>query len=265
MQIRTAAVSQKVMELIREGRIGTVRLVQCFDMVGRSGGEFRHTRSRRKDMIKSWTLAKGVHFLDLCNFFMDDEPVRVFASGARDVFGGDKPNDLHCPECEIKAECQWEGAKATIGGIPYPVKNSLCVFAKEVDVNDNCAAVIDYRRGGRVSYTESYFTPEYQTLYDIVGEKGAISCRYAMDERNWVRYRKRGTATIEHFEIFNTEGGGHGGGDYRIIKLIADAVRKGEQMRPNILDGRNAVAVCEAIDRSIETRQPVEIPPPPAL
>lgn len=262
MQIRTSLLVTKARELIADGAIGTVRLIQCFDMVGRSGAEFRHHRSRRKDQIRSWTLAKGVHFLDLCNFFMDDVPVRVFASGARDVFGGDKPNDLHCPDCDIQAECQWEGSKATIGGIPYPVKNSLCVFAREVDVTDNVCAVIDYSRGGRVSYAECYFTPEYQTTYDIIGEKGAIFLRYAMDDRLYLQYRKRGTATIEHINIFNTDGA-HGGGDRRIIRQLAEAVRKGEPMRPDILDGREAVALCEAIDKSIETRGPVAIPPAP--
>jgi len=259
MQIRLSLLTAKVQELIAAGAVGNVRLIQCLDMVGRSGTEFRHTRSRRKDMIRSWTLAKGVHFLDMCNCFMDDVPVRAFASGARDVFGGDKPNDLHCPECDEKVECQFEGAKSTIGGIPYPVKNSLCVFAKEVDITDNCCAVIDYKNGGRVSYMECYFTPEYQTTYDIIGEKGAIFLRYAMDDRLFVQYRPRGSARVDQYNIYNTDGA-HGGGDNRIIRHIAEAVRQGKQARPDILDGRHAVALCEAIDKSIASRMPVEIP-----
>lgn len=262
MQIRCSLLTQKVMELIAAGAVGTVRLIHCLDSVGRSGTEFRHTRSRRRDMIRSWTLAKGVHFLDMCNCFMDDVPVRVFASGARDVFGGDKPNDLRCTDCDEKAECQFEGAKATIGGIPYPVKNSLCVFAKEVDVTDNACAVIDYRRGGRVSYTECYFTPEYQTTYDLIGEKGSIFLRYAMDDRLFIEYRPRGSARVDRYHIYNTDGA-HGGGDNRIIRQIAEAIRSGKPMRPDILDGRHAVALCEAIDRSIELRMPVDIPAAP--
>jgi predicted dehydrogenase len=264
MQIRTSLLAQKAKQMIEDGAVGTVRLITCADMVGRSGAEFRYQRSRRKDMIQSWTLAKGVHALDLCNFFMGDQPTRAYASGGRDVFGGTMPSDLHCPECDLKEECQFEGSKATIGGIPYPVKDSLCVFADEVDITDNLTAVLEYQGGGRVNYTECYFTPEYETLLDIIGERGALRVRYAMDERLWLEYRPRGSSIIEHIDIYS-EGGGHGGGDYNILRLMAGALRENRQMHPDILDGRNAVALAEAIDTSIETRMPVEIPALPEV
>lgn len=261
MQLRCSELVKTAMNVIRSGRLGTIRLISCFDYVGRSGVEFRYQRSRRRDMIQSWTLAKGVHFLDMLNGFMDDHPVRVFASGGRAVFGGDKPNDLTCDRCEERTTCDYEGSKTLIGGIPYPNPKSGCVFARETDVNDHLVATIDYQRGGRASYTECYFTPEYQTLYDIIGDKGAMQVRYGMDNRHFIQVRQRTSPRLEHIPIYAQ--GAHGGGDDAIILAIVDALRTGKPMKPDILDGRMSVALCQALDQSVECRMPVEIPPLP--
>src|SRR5690606_2297183 len=53
MQIRVSSLITRAMELIHAGEIGRVRLISCFDYVGRGGVEFRRTRSRRRDMIRS--------------------------------------------------------------------------------------------------------------------------------------------------------------------------------------------------------------------
>jgi len=259
MQIRTSALATKAMELINAGALGTVRLIQCFDYVGRSGVEFRSTRSRRRDMIKSWTLAKGVHFTDLMNMFAGSEPRRVFAFGGRSVFGGDKPNDLTCDQCDVRDTCEFEGTRTVIGGMPFPKANSGCVFTRETDITDHTVAVVEYANGVRASYTECFFTPEYQTTYEIVGEKGALFVRYAMDHRLYVEYRPRATANREHIDVYTS--GAHGGGDVAIVKQIAAALREGRHIQPDIRDGRNAVAVCEAIDRSVDEGAVIDIAP----
>lgn len=261
MQIRTSSVVEKAMELIREGAIGRVRLVTCFDYVGRSGVEFRHQRSRRRDMIRSWTLAKGVHFLDLLNLFAGSDPVRVYASAGRDVFGGDKPDDLHCDACDERETCFYEGSRIMIGGEPFPNPKNGCVYSKETDINDNCVAAIDYASGVRASYVECYFTPEYQTTYEIVGDRGSIFLRYAMDNRLYLVLRPLMSARQERYDFYPKHGA-HGGGDHNITLQAAEAIRAGEPMHPDIRDGRYAVALAEAIDRSADERQPVDIPAP---
>lgn len=261
MQVRTSELSRKAMEYIHGGMLGNVRLINCFDYVGRSGVEFRHARSRRRDSIRSWTLAKGVHFLDMLNMFMGSDPTRVYASGGLDVFGGDKPDDLHCDVCDERRDCLYEGSRILIGGMPYPNPRSGCVYSREMDVTDNCVAVIDYAGGGRASYTECYFTPEYQTTYEIVGDRGTLFVRYSMDERLHLQYRALGTAKVEYVPIYTS--GAHGGGDRNIILAIAAAIRQGCQIHPDIRDGRMAVALAEAIDQSIVARQPIAIPPLP--
>ncbi|MCC7517887.1 MAG: Gfo/Idh/MocA family oxidoreductase [Verrucomicrobiae bacterium] len=262
MQIRTCPLIQEAKRLIDEGAVGKVRLVTCLDSVGMGACFYRASRYRRKDQVRSLTLAKGVHFLDICNLFMGDDPVRVFASGGLDHFGGDKPDDLKCRACDERGTCPENGDKALIGGMPFPFPDSLCVFARETNVYDNAIATIDYKGGGRCSYVECQFTPEYQTTYEVIGDRGAIFVRYAMDERLFLEYRPRDSARVERANFY-PQGVAHGGGEKSMSLLIEDAIRNNRQVHPDILDGRNAVALCEAIDRSVETRIPVDIPPPP--
>lgn len=261
MQIRTSLLVREAMRIIDAGTIGEVKLIDCFDMVGFGGAFQRSPRSRRRDMIHSLTLAKGVHFLDLCNLFMGDDPVRVFATGGRNFFGGDMPDDLHCADCDRKDTCLYDGAKAMIGGQPFPNRSSHCVYAKEVDVVDNLAATIEYRRGGRISYAECHGTVEYETRYDIIGTKGSLYVRYAMDNRLFLELRLLGSPSVERIPIYAN--GAHGGGDVQIVRDVVGAIREGRQPQPDIRAGRQAVALCQAVDRSIDTRMPVDIPLPP--
>jgi|GEM_PF-7132436 len=267
MQIRTASVIEAAMQIIQSGEIGNVKLIQCCDYVGRSGTEFRTTRRRRRDMIRSWTLAKGVHFLDLLNMFAGSDPTRVYASGGRSVFGGDKPNDLQCCDCNERDTCLYEGSRMTMGGIPYPNPKAGCVYSEEIDITDNVVAAIDYANGVRASYTECYFTPEYQTTYDIIGDRGSMFVRYAMDNRLYLEVRPLISAERRRIDFYPAEegGGAHGGGDHQIIKRVAAALQEGKQVHPDIRDGRQAVALCEAIDQSVESGMPVTVPAVPGV
>jgi predicted dehydrogenase len=258
MQIRTTPVIVKALEIIASGAIGKVRLITCMDSVGRGGVEFRTSRRRRRDQIKSWTLAKGVHFLDLLNLFANSDPTKVYASGGLAVYGGDKPNDLTCDKCDLKNTCAFSGYTANIGGMPYPTPTASCVFAKEVDVNDHMVASIQYASGLRASYTECYFTPEYQTTYDIIGDAGALFVRYAMDNRHYLQLRPRQSAHVTTIPVYAD--GAHGGGDTQLARDTIQAIRENKQIEPSIRTGRQAVALCEAIDQSSDSGMPVNIP-----
>jgi predicted dehydrogenase len=259
MQIRTSSLVKQALKIINDGTIGQVKFIDVFDKVGFHGAFQRFSRSRRKDMIGSLTLAKGVHFLDLCNAFAGDAaPAKVFAFGGVDFFGGDMPNDLKCSDCTKAPECLYEGAKAHIGGQPFPSKSSLCVYASEVDVPDNIAASILYKNGIKVSYAESHGTTEYETTYDIIGTKGSLYVRYAMDNRLFLELRMIGQPTSTRIPVYVD--GAHGGGDLQIVKDVVAAIQSNQQIQPSILAGRQAIALCEAIDQSIETGTVVNIP-----
>jgi predicted dehydrogenase len=262
MQIRTSALVKQALQIINSGAIGQVKFIDVFDKVGFHGAFQRFSRSRRTDMIGSLTFAKGVHFLDLCNAFAGDvAPYKVFAFGAVDFFGGDMPNDLKCTDCSKAPSCLYEGKKAHIGGQPFPNQHSLCVYASEVDVPDNITASILYKNGIKVSYAESHGTPEYETTYDIIGTKGSLYVRYAMDNRLFLELRMIGDPASKRIPIY-TEGA-HGGGDIQITKDVVAAIKSNQQIQPSILAGRQAIALCQAIDQSIESGSVVTIPPLP--
>ena len=51
-------------------------------------------------------------------------------------------------------------------------------------------------------------------------------------------------------------------GDERLVKAVIDGTVAGTPLRPDANDGRDAVAVAEATQQSLESRQPVDVPLP---
>ena len=73
------------------------------------------------------------------------------AFGSLDFYGGDKPNNLTCPECPEKDTC----TEAQLGNM------SQCVFRKEVNVEDNTVMIMELENGIGASYEQCNFAPEY--------------------------------------------------------------------------------------------------------
>lgn len=75
-------------KILNRGDIGEVRIAYAVDNVSVGGNYYFHDRQRRADYIVSLVLEKGTHTLDLMNWFIDAQPLKVYAEGGRDVFGG---------------------------------------------------------------------------------------------------------------------------------------------------------------------------------
>jgi len=74
-------------ELVDEGRIGEIIMGQALDNVSVGGQYFYHNDMRRKDYVRSLLLQKGTHTIDLLNWFMGGNTVKVYATGGTDFYG----------------------------------------------------------------------------------------------------------------------------------------------------------------------------------
>ena len=243
---------------IEKGQIGAPRLAVTLDSCGRMGSFFRRARARTTEKIVSLTVQKGVHHLDLQSHLMAARPKRVFATGGLAAYGGDKPNDLTCGECDEADTCAYGRGLCGPGRPRDFAPNGLCVFAEEIDVNDHMTAAIEYENGARGSYTECFFTPEYKAEMRITGDEGQIDVLYKGGHTCLVRVSSLNSTTFE--ETLFSPSSGHGGGDFLFAGQVRQGVMENRQIRPDGLDGYYAVAVAASCHESCRTGEPVDIP-----
>ena len=262
LELRYCTLFRDMKALIESGEIGNIITGTVIDNVAVGGNYYYHGDRRRRSFIKSLILEKGTHSLDLANWLVDSSPVRVFASGGLDVFGGDAPNDKHCADCDIRGNCPYfidtSGFTMDYGAVIKP--QDLCVYAQECDVDDNSLVLIDYESGARICYMECHFTPEYSREFMFVGDKGKMTGFYNNEMEFKITVTKRHSRKQEVYFPERGEGE-HGGGDNQIVEEFIVRLRAGKPCMPGVTGGRDSAAIAIAADESCRTGMPVTIPP----
>lgn len=245
--LRYNPVAVKAREIIRSGRLGVVKAIWVRHFVGAGGDFYFHDWHATRDGVHSLLLQKASHDLDLIHWLADSYSEHVAAFGDLDYFGGDKPNDLTCPSCAIRAECREEQA------VDNP--RQRCAFRREVDVEDNQVVILKLTNGIKASYTQCHFTPEYLRSYTVIGTEGRLEFELEK-ERLWVVDRQKKTrdwpeaAVTEQIDVTSgSSGDGHGGADPLITKGFLDMILRGVEPVSTPVAGRMSVAAgCAAVE-----------------
>lgn len=173
--MRYAPIIRKARKLIEEGRIGKV----CsFQFTQRDSAGMYHNFRRTLKGGGGYMIEKATHDLDVMLYLTDAKPESVMMVSAQHVVGGDKSDDLTCPECPEKSTCNYVKeyyAEKNVKVIGV-ANHELCVFAKCVDVPDNETCTIRLSNGIFGTYTHSYFQsiPGHSRIYEILGTEGAM-------------------------------------------------------------------------------------------
>ncbi len=127
-------------------------------------------------------LQKATHDLDIINSIVGLKPVSVAAFGSRLVYGGDKPNDLTCDNCREKMTCPMSVHRLYLEAAkPLPPKHQrLCVYAKEIDIDDNQVMIIQYEGGVTASYCQTFNAPQHGGCRGgrFIGTGGIMELQY---------------------------------------------------------------------------------------
>jgi predicted dehydrogenase len=262
LELRYCTLCQEMKTILERGEIGEIKLAYAVDNVSVGGDYYYHDRRRLKEYIVSLILEKGTHTLDLMNWFINAEPVRVYAEAGLDVFGGSEPNDKRCRDCERKDSCpyyvSYEGFQMDYGQV-LKMKEDLCVYAEEADVHDNSIVTVRYDNGAKMSYIECHFTPDYSREFTLIGTKGRMYGFYNNEQDFRIELTYRHSKEKEVLYPPKREGG-HGGGDPMIQKEFLERIQKGLPACPGILGARNSAAVAIAATQAAHTGRPVAIP-----
>ncbi|HUW55066.1 MAG TPA: Gfo/Idh/MocA family oxidoreductase [Planctomycetota bacterium] len=243
--LRYAPIYVKMKDLIDQGVIGKVCGVWMLHSVAGASDFYFHDWHGVSEFTNSLLLQKGSHDLDIINWIVGARPVGVTAFGARQYFGGTKPNTLVCPECDLKRTCP----EFQTG------PRQQCAFRREIDVDDNHVVIVRYENGVVASYNECHFTPDDNREYTFIGTEGKL---YMNGAENWIRVQKRhDKGPISEFRMHAL--GGHGGGDDRLLEDLAKCVRgKGEPVA-GAGSGYLSILVADGAARSIRQGKVVDL------
>lgn len=215
----------KMHSLVREGRIGTVRMMSIrehrFPFLQKVDNWNRFNRFTGGTLVE-----KCCHFFDLMNLVVAAKPTRVFASGGQDVnhlderYGGEQP-----------------------------------------DIIDNAYVIVDYENGARAMLDLCMFAEVGSNEQEItvVGDRGKIEA-YVPGE-GVVVLGDRATSQVDRISCSPTEAPGHvgfhHGASFTEVRDFLDAARGERPVGVDVTQGMWSVAVGVAAHRAIDLGRPV--------
>ena len=242
-------------EIVDSGVIGDIKAVWVRHFVGFGSDFYYHDWHATRKNATSLLLQKGSHDLDMIHWITGKYTTRTAAFGSLDFFGGDKPNDLTCPECDERETCT--EASHT--------RRTQCAFRQEVDVEDNQVMIMELEGGIKASYLQCHFTPDYHRNYTFIGTQGRVE-NSEPEMKVWVKTRRSNTWRDLADRTYDVKParGGHGGADPVICKDFVDMCLDGKPPIATPLAGRMSVAAGVCAAQSLRNGGvPVNVPPPP--
>ena len=266
---------QKLWELLRNDAIGKIVSADFhwyLDIV--HGADYFRRWHGLRENGGTLLVHKASHHFDLLNWWIDSDPVEVFAYGSLDHYGHNGTSGgKTCRVCTIKDKCKfyWDITKDQ-SSVDLYVNNEKydgysrdqCVFRENINIFDKMNASIKYADNTHVSYSLTTYSPYEGYRIAFNGMKGRLEA-WIKERQPWeeeafdeiqltTNFGKR-----EIFKISNKEGG-HGGGDSR----MKDKIFLAEQQDPyrqsaGTRDGAMSLLTGTAARKSIYSGLPVQI------
>lgn len=274
--LRGSPVSESARRHIRGGALGRIVSVQFVNNVHYGDVYFRRWMRTRKN-VGNLLLQKATHDLDLINYLIGLTPRNIAAFGSRKVYGGDRPNDLVCADCGEKMTCPMSVYRRKLDAArPIPPREAqLCVFAKEIDIDDNHVLAIQYDGGATASYSQTFNAPFAggQRGGYFIGTEGILEFKLygEFEEHPTTGAYVKGTSTIRITRLNDKPGSslfethdwadiGHMGSSEYLAEGFLKLLQGGESpMNAGIRDGYISALMCLAAQESIENRKMIEL------
>lgn len=260
--LRYAPLFAKTMELIESGAIG--RPIHFhWSVCYRGGIHYFRTWHRLKAWSGGLNIEKACHDYDLMNWYFGSLPRRVVMwSGLNKFMPGSKVG-VDCTTCQERCEDYDPEMRCGVtestpdGRIADGSRSTGCYYNSRKDVGDNYVGLIEYASGLRGTFEMSFCSssPRERT-FSIVGTDGEI--HGDAEAARLETFKRRPDAAPTAFDLREASRGHHNGGDWRQVKCFLETIRAGrKQSLATGIDGLRAVAIGEAMERSIEQNRPV--------
>jgi len=198
-------------QVIADGDIGDVTSVH-FEWVldTAHGADYFRRWHRDKEVSGGLLIHKASHHFDLVNWWIDDVPTRVFASGGLRFYGrenatarglGERPDrgTTDSPlrdefSLDLRADEQFRGLYLDQEGFDG-YRRDRDVFDAGITIEDNLSLVVDYARGATMSYSLNAHSPWEGYTVAVNGTKGRAELRVV--ERGAVLLDEMGRVVVD--------------------------------------------------------------------
>jgi predicted dehydrogenase len=266
---------QKIWELLRANEIGKITSVDFhWYLDTRHGADYFRRWHGFKEKSGTLLVHKSSHHFDLLNWWLQSEPVEVFAKGSLDFYGKNgKMRGINCRTCDHKSECKfyWDITKNSSYTQLYTDNEKhdgylrdACVFREDIDIYDKMGAVISYTNGVQATYSLTAYSPYEGYRISFNGTEGRLdtwvheSGNYDKPDADEIFVYKN-FGKVDTYRIKHSEG--HGGGDAKLKDFIfkhpnaPDTYKQAADVR----QGAMAILTGVAARKSIELNKAVKI------
>lgn len=223
---RYTPTSARIKQLLMSGVIGPIQSVDfSWFLDVQHGADYFRRWHARQDRSGSLFVHKASHHFDLLNWWLEDEPVEVFARAALRRYGRNGvQGGVRCKTCEQRCEFftdittdPWlSGLYEEASELDGYVRDA-CVFRSEIDIPDTMSASLTYRSGAQVSYSLNTYLPIEGYQLALNGLHGRIEVRqherqpWAAPPADEIRVLRNFEAPATHWVAHGERG--HFGGD----------------------------------------------------
>ncbi|GAB3187033.1 Gfo/Idh/MocA family protein [Nesterenkonia suensis] len=229
--------------LIADGEIGEVQAVWCRHFVGHGGDYYFKDWHADRRNTTGLLLQKGAHDIDVIHWLAGGRTERVNAMGALAIYGGIQSRGGQGEKLlgEWFDPTQWPPAEQT--GL-----NDV------VDVEDISMVHMQLDNGVLASYQQCHFTPDYWRNYTVIGTHGRLE-NFGDSEgaviKVWNSGRSGYRLDADREVTVESESGGHGGADPRLIAEFLAFIGRGAPTQTSPVAARDAVATGCAATQSL--------------
>jgi len=259
--MRYTAYTQKVKQIVESGRLGEIMSIEHLEPVGywHQAHSFVRGNWRNESESSFMLLAKSCHDIDWLRYIMDRQCLSVHSFGALTHFrpegapeGAPKGTDPRCLDCpaDVESGCPYSARKIYLGRVarghtgwpvdvltpdvtPKTVTQALrdgpygrCVYACDNDVVDHQVVNMLFEDDRTASFTMTAFNKGSGRKTRLFGTKAELA-----GDGRYIKIYDYLTDNLEKIDSSAADHsilGGHGGGDFGLMKSFIDGVAGGD-------------------------------------
>ena len=252
--LRVTRLAEEVKRLIEADTIGRIDQVVAFNDVPYARGYYSGWYRDHEQTGGLW-MQKATHDLDTLNFLIGQAPAKVFAMESRRVYGGHKPADLRCGDCQELRTCPESTFNVfyqQMRGDRVRSRGGLCVFSSAIKHHDSAHALVEYADGLQANYTQNFFARHKAARRGarLYGYKGTIDFDWYQNRIQVFSHRTPTVSTVEYPYIAH-----HWGGDEELCYDWLLAMQEGRPSRCPMSTGIESALLCLWARQSAATSQ----------